>query len=266
MTTEDEDGERKVSYEKYSKDYSRAAASAITEFAPDNSFYAGGHTWDEAMAAMGADGRIKGTQFIVNGKTYIDKDGLLVCLEKDCPKEYPLIVDDGSKECLSKCPDNKYLDYPNKKCINNCEILPNKTASLSEGDNIAIKYSKNKCRCINIWYYDEVTGEEHCSDNNLDCQELTNNKFNYIIGSTTQCVSTCPNNSFTFGNKCFKSCYEASQITNKNLIDEENKCICSDYSNYEDITQCLTLEQCQNGDYSIINNGKKQCYKKKEMD
>ena len=42
----------------------------------DEGFYAGGHTWDEAMAAMGADGRIKGTEFIVNGKTYIDKEGL----------------------------------------------------------------------------------------------------------------------------------------------------------------------------------------------
>ena len=43
VNTEDEDGEHKVSYQKYSQDYSRAAASAITEFAPDNSFYAGGH-------------------------------------------------------------------------------------------------------------------------------------------------------------------------------------------------------------------------------
>ena len=43
VTTEDENGERKVSYQKDSKEYSRAAASAITEFAPDNSFYAGGH-------------------------------------------------------------------------------------------------------------------------------------------------------------------------------------------------------------------------------
>ena len=39
-------------------------------------FYAGGHTWDEAKAAVGSDGRIKGTQFMVDGKTYIDKDGL----------------------------------------------------------------------------------------------------------------------------------------------------------------------------------------------
>ena len=42
----------------------------------DQGFYAGGHTWDEAKAAIGADGRIKGTQFMVDGKTYIDKDGL----------------------------------------------------------------------------------------------------------------------------------------------------------------------------------------------
>ena len=42
----------------------------------DEGFYAGGHSWNEAKAAMGADGRIKGTQFMVNGKTYIDKDGL----------------------------------------------------------------------------------------------------------------------------------------------------------------------------------------------
>ena len=42
----------------------------------DEGFYAGGHSWDKAIAAMGADGRVKGTQFMVNGKTYIDKDGL----------------------------------------------------------------------------------------------------------------------------------------------------------------------------------------------
>ena len=43
VTTEEENGERKTSFEKYTKEYSRAAASAITEFAPDNSFYANGH-------------------------------------------------------------------------------------------------------------------------------------------------------------------------------------------------------------------------------
>ncbi|MBR1662327.1 MAG: YadA-like family protein [Acidaminococcaceae bacterium] len=42
----------------------------------DQGFYAGGHTWDEAKAAIGADGRVKGEAFMVNGKTYIDKDGL----------------------------------------------------------------------------------------------------------------------------------------------------------------------------------------------
>ena len=42
----------------------------------DQGFYAGGHTWDAAKAAMGADGRIKGTAFMVDEKTYIDKDGL----------------------------------------------------------------------------------------------------------------------------------------------------------------------------------------------
>ena len=200
---------------------------------------------------------------ICNTKYYTDKNNILVCLKKDCPYEYPLMLDDGSKECLSKCPDTKYLDYPNKKCIDNCESLTNKIASISEGDNIAMKYSKNKCRCINNWYYDDVTEEEICSDNSLECKELTNNRFNYIIGSTKQCVLECPENSFIFGNICFKSCNEASEITNKNLIEEENKCICSDYSNFEDITQCLTLEQCQDEEYSIIN-GKRQCYKKNE--
>lgn len=38
-----EDGTRSYSYEKFTKEYTRAAASAITEFAPDNSFYANGH-------------------------------------------------------------------------------------------------------------------------------------------------------------------------------------------------------------------------------
>ena len=43
VTTEEENGDRKVSYISDTKEYSRAAASAITEFAPDNSFYANGH-------------------------------------------------------------------------------------------------------------------------------------------------------------------------------------------------------------------------------
>ncbi len=38
-----ENGESETVFEKYTQEYSRAAASAITEFAPDNSFYANGH-------------------------------------------------------------------------------------------------------------------------------------------------------------------------------------------------------------------------------
>ena len=57
----------------------------------DEGFYAGGHTWSEAKAAFGADGRIKGADgafmvetdgavtaksYSVDGKTYIDSEGL----------------------------------------------------------------------------------------------------------------------------------------------------------------------------------------------
>ena len=57
----------------------------------DEGFYAGGHTWSEAKAAFGADGRIKGADgafivetdgavtaksYSVDGKTYIDSKGL----------------------------------------------------------------------------------------------------------------------------------------------------------------------------------------------
>lgn len=43
VPVENEDGSHRYAKKTYTKEYSRAAASAITEFAPDNSFYANGH-------------------------------------------------------------------------------------------------------------------------------------------------------------------------------------------------------------------------------
>ena len=203
-------------------------------------------------------------------KYYIDKDNIKVCLEKDndCPEDYPLTEGDNSKLCIDKCSDGKNLDYNKKQCVDNDQCDTKTESKSTEGDSIAEKYAALKCSCKKNWYYDPITLEEICDDGEKDCSTLTNSIYNYIIFATNQCVKSCSGvYKFIFGKQCFKSCIEASTLTNKDLRqDGNNKCKCNEFSNYDDLTECFSLEQCiNNNDYSVIDdttNNIKQCYKK----
>lgn len=198
-----------------------------------------------------------------SGKYYLDNDNMPVCLKTNCPWDYPLIIEDvNSKQCFSKCPDEKYLLYSEKKCVADCSTY-NKINSNSEGAEYAKKYGQKKCVCNSVWYYDETIDEEICSENSIDCSSLTNSKYKLMIHSTKQCVDFCPN--VQFGNQCFESCKEASNSTNQGPLelDKNNKtCKCQDYYKYNEETICLTLDECKNGTYSIINSTK-QCFENK---
>ena len=204
-------------------------------------------------------------------KYYIGEDNIKVCLEenKNCPEGYPLMTDDDPKRCIKRCPNTKTLDYNNKKCIDSSSCDSSTESKSTEGDAIAEQYAESKCRCKNKWYYDPATLEEICdSEGAKDCSTLTNSKYNYFIGATNQCVKSCSGDyKFIFGNQCFKDCEEASSITNKNLVnDGENKCKCSAFSKYDDLTQCFeTEDDCITEGYSVIKdetNNVRQCYEK----
>ena len=200
-------------------------------------------------------------------KYYIDQYNNQVCLEKDCPEEYPLSNGD-SNQCLSKCSDDKYLLYNNKTCVDrsDCESIDNREPQTSEGDSLAIKLSINKCRCKYNWYYDE-TGNEVCPQNNIDCITLTHSKYKYFTSSTKQCVASCSGEyKYEFGNECFKNCDIASSLTQKKLKPlGENKCKCEEYSKYGNNNICLTFDECKNNGYSIINEIE-QCYEQESYE
>ena len=203
-----------------------------------------------------------GNECKCTGKFYIDKDNSAVCLENNCPHEYPFIIKD-TNQCTAKCPDDKYLLYSTKECISQteCSDTTNREAVTSEGDTLAQQYAINKCRCTNNWYYDEMTGEEICPTADTACSELTNNKYKYNIYPTKQCVNSCTGDYKAFNNQCFKTCSIASSITNQRLTDDgDNKCKCLYYSKYGNNNICIDSENdCRQQGYSIINEIH-QCY------
>ena len=198
------------------------------------------------------------------GKYYIGKDNSPVCLENNCPQEYPLIIR-GKNQCTSKCPDDTYLLYSTKECISQdeCTSITNREAVSSEGDPLAQQYASKKCKCTKNWYYNELTGEDICQegDTETSCSELTSNKYKYKIYPTNQCVNSCTGEYKAFDNQCFKTCTIASNILSKSLIEDgDNKCKCKYYSKYGENNICLDSEnKCREEGYSIIKTIQ-QCY------
>ena len=203
---------------------------------------------------------------------YFDENNNPFCIENDkCPEDYPLLIEEEN-QCMQKCPDDKYLLFNEKKCVvsTECGDSTLREGKTIEKDPIALKYSLNMCLCKKVWYYNEITGDEECTDKD-DCIDLDNPSLSYMIYSTKQCVSSCGSSYSIFGTQCFESCEKASQEIGKAIIEEKpNVCICAEYSNYENSMECLSLEEdClkknDNGEeeYSIIEKIKK-CFKQQK--
>jgi hypothetical protein len=199
---------------------------------------------------------------------YIDENNNPYCIENNkCPEDYPLLM--GEKLCVKKCPNDKYLLFTEKKCVEYNGCGETRDAKTIEKDLIAQNYASNICLCKKVWYYNETTGNEECT-NKDDCSDLNISSLSYMIYSTKQCVPSCESSYSLFGNQCFENCDAAIQYTEQNLeeitTDAGKKvCKCKEYSEYDNNTHCLTLEKCltlKDGkeEYSVIEKIQK-CYK-----
>ena len=213
----------------------------------------------------------EGSQCKCQNLYYFDENNNPFCIETEkCPEDYPLLlVNDGETQghqCIKRCLDDKYLLFNEKQCVVNCV---DRNEIILENEPIAQKYASKMCLCKNLWYYDEITGDEICNGKDSEvnnCSALAVPSLNYMIHSTRQCVSSCGDKYFTFGNKCFESCEKAAESTSQNVIrDGDTKmCKCAEYSEYNNDMICLTSEECLNGKdsstYSVIEKIKK-CFK-----
>ena len=197
---------------------------------------------------------------------YFDERNNPFCIEADkCPEDYPLQMD---KQCIKRCPNDKYLLFNEKKCVALEECDNNRIGATLGNEPIAQQYATKMCLCNKLWYYDEITGNEVCmqgeaiSDSD-DCSTLDIPSLIYKIYSTRQCISSCGSNYFVFGTLCFESCEKAAEETNQNVITVVSTqiCKCKDYSEYSNDMKCLLLEDCLNEineqKYSVIEKIKK---------
>ena len=208
---------------------------------------------------------------------YFDENNNPFCVEtENCPEDYPLLlVNEGETQghqCIKRCLDDKYLLFNEKQCVVSGQCGSNRLEAILENEPIAQKYASRMCLCKNLWYYDEITGDEVCSEKDSesnDCSTLNVPSLTYKISSTRQCVSSCGDNYFVFGNQCFESCEKAGESPQQNVIqDGDTKmCKCAEYTDYENDMKCFTLENCLNGiendKYSVIEKIKK-CFKQNE--
>ena len=206
---------------------------------------------------------------------YIDKDNNPHCLE-NCIEEYPVSISHGTnqKQCLERCQDDMYLNFNEKECIDQCSS--DRTTSKSEINAVFMKYANNVCRCKNKWYYDEIIEKENCTnaEESMNCSSITYNRYKYLIYSTNQCVSKCPDNyKKEFDYRCFNKC---EGYTEDIVDDKGNKCKCRDIWKKEnnnikcipdcplenllinDTRECVNINECPK-EYPLLFN--RVCYK-----
>ena len=206
---------------------------------------------------------------------YIDKDNNPHCLE-NCIEEYPVSIPHGTnqKQCLERCQDDMYLNFNEKECTNTCNN--DRTNSKSEINAVFMKYANNVCRCKNKWYYDEIIEKENCTnaEESMNCSSITYNRYKYLIYSTNQCVSKCPDNyKKEFDYRCFNKC---EGYTEDIVDDKGNKCKCRDIWKKEnnnikcipdcplenllinDTRECVNINECPK-EYPLLFN--RVCYK-----
>ena len=119
-------------------------------------------------------------------------------LNDECPTSFPMYIKE-TKECVEKCPDEKYNKKYGKICASSC---PYPTIE-NESDHT--------CKCAGKWYINDnyevicLTGE--CPFG----KEL-------LVESTNQCVSTCIGTPFeVYSNKkCIANCDETKTEVNSN--------------------------------------------------
>ena len=203
-------------------------------------------------------------------KFYIDNNNNVICLEENsnCPNAYPLIIE-GTSQCASSCIGTGNEYYFKKTCKESCGSDLSTVDDLKE-DPYPTRYAQKKCRYKKNWYYDENTMEETPADSDsVNCLTLTNNKYKYTIIGTKQCVLSCPSNyPLVFDNYCLERC-EDYTIQSIRMDSTNKKCICADYTEYEENNnsgniKCLTYGNCiGDNKYSIVED-EKICYIKKD--
>ena len=189
-----------------------------------------------------------------SGKWYVTDNYDVVCLEKDCPINKELLIEE-TKQCVSSCIGTGYEVYYNKTCIENCNGKEDREIADSTGNIYVENISRKYCRCKGPWYYD-INGNEICDSQKQYCDQLEGINLKFTISPTNQCVKECPPEyKYSFGHLCFKNCEIASTSLNKELLTDDNlkACKCKSYwTNENNEIKCLESYQS----YKLINDTK----------
>ena len=172
---------------------------------------------------------------------YSISDTNFECLNA-CLPSHPFSIHDTS-QCIPKCRNTEYPFLVNGECYSNCETFPNTIPTNIQSFEKDYEFAEKTCRCVNLWYLNTKTNSIVCpEDSNKKelCQDFTDTdeKLNFLVGSTKQCVTSCPSDyPFSFNDECFRSCEEAKL---KFLYDIEQDgdstiCICNNLWKYETI-------------------------------
>ena len=192
------------------------------------------------------------------GKWYISEQNDVICIKGECPNNKYIYVK-NTKECVSSCIGTGSEVYFNKTCLESCEGIEGRDIVESKIDPFMKLISTKYCKCQNMWYYD-IDGYEVCvNDNNINsCSDIKGFNFKYIINSNNQCVNSCPDDYYSFNDKCLLNC------GTEHIIDGKI-CKCKNLWKYEEEEDeqkktkiCLNENSCPT-DYLLISNTK-ECY------
>ena len=149
-----------------------------------------------------------------------------VCIEGDCPDNFPLYVE-STKQCLTSCKGTHYPNLFESKCYYDC-------ASTGIANIIQMEITSDlasfKCYCPLPWYYDN-DNKMVCPPNDGTIKKCKdhNKGLDFMIDETRQCLKECPSEyPYYFNNKCYKSCEEANEKYELNIESKESsfECVC----------------------------------------
>ena len=196
-----------------------------------------------------------------HNKNYIYKGNSKICVDNDCPSDYPYkIKDSNNKECVKFCKapyiyldgtqcvksckegTKKYFNPYTMTCVANCNkvylrkynIETNECMAECQG-NTNYTFLENTNECINDCYPKETYHytntpfqcTKSCNYNYIDLKsnKCTNNCPRYYLQNNLKfCVQNCFDNHFKDGAECLTSC-------DKFIIKSTNECkeTCADY-------------------------------------
>ena len=164
---------------------------------------------------------------------------------------------DGQYKCINN--NYKYLLYDTKECIKtNCPnqyytfgyhcytACPEYTLT----DNVNMK-----CKCYHAWHQDITTGEINCYNE----EKCINSEYNYFLIDTKECIQNgCPDDYYTFGYLCYKTC---PALTNANDLNKKCECIHSWHQdiNTKEIICYENEDYCKENDYKFFVIDTKEC-------